>query len=405
MISEATCGMDGDGIGLYIHIPFCRRKCSYCAFYSVATLDDQKTEAYLQALVQEARSRKEEGLFGFPGKIPVNTLYFGGGTPSLLPVGFYERLISELETFFDFSSMEEVTLEANPEHLDAVYLKDLYHYTPVRRLSIGVQSFLDRDLRLLNRCHTGEEAVNAVENARKAGFTDLSIDLIYGLTPYVGSSKTLEGYCRLDEDADASWNYNLARLEDLDLPHFSAYALTVEPGTVLFNKIKKGILPPLQEDLQANEYARLMDFASDKGYRAYEISNFAKEGHEAVHNSRYWKDVPYLGLGPSAHSYTGAFRFWNIGRLDAYLADPMGSREMEELSESDRYHEYVMTGLRTIWGVEDAHIGRFSAAIQEEFLERALEQCRKGNLIHEDGAWKVPSGRRLLTDGIACEFF
>lgn len=390
---------DKEGVGLYVHIPFCRRKCSYCAFYSVANLTREMAEAYAVALGIEAEARFPE--FGSGKVIPVRTLYLGGGTPSLLPVPFYVDLIAKLESVFDFSGLEEVTMEVNPEHLKVSYLSDLYKYTPVRRLSIGVQTFVDEELKWLNRGHSARDAFMAVENARSAGFTNLSIDLIYGLNTVIpGTEGKME-----DGNISDSWKYNLRQVARLDIPHFSAYALTVEPRTVMYNKIQRGKLPDISEERQAREYSFLMDFAQKNGYVAYEISNFARPGMEAVHNSNYWKDIPYIGLGAAAHSYTGEKRWWNMDRIGDYLADPVNSREIELLTERDRYHEYVMTALRTVWGVDENHMEMFSCDIREDFLRVASRQLKEGNLEYENGCWKVVGSKRLLTDGIACDFF
>lgn len=375
-----------ESAGLYVHIPFCRRKCAYCAFYSVASADAGKIDRYREVLVSEARAYRSR----YGCKIGIGTLYIGGGTPSLLPVPFYAELWARLQECFDFTHLREVTFEANPEHLEASYLHDLYRLTPVRRLSIGVQSFVDSDLKMLNRCHSGKDALDAIDRAREAGFRKLSIDLIYGLNTGQESS---------------TWKRNLEILGTLDLDHFSAYSLTVEPGTTLWRKVSQGKQDDVSPDRQAAEYEELMDFAQKNGYEAYEISNFCRPGCEAVHNSHYWQDVPYIGLGASAHSYDGAVRTWNADRLDAYMDDPEGSRGREVLSEKDRYHEYVMTALRTVWGVSRRKIESFSEPIRKEFLRQAVRQMELGNLEEKEDAWVVRSDRRLLTDGIACEFF
>lgn len=377
-----------DRKGLYIHIPFCRRKCVYCAFYSVAAFDPVRIEAYLQALIDEARWFSEVRFEG--EKQALGTLYIGGGTPSLLPVDFYVRLMQGLETVFDFSTCREMTFEANPEHLASEYLRDLWHYTPVRRLSIGIQSFRDEDLKRLNRCHTGKEAVAAVENARRAGFSNLSADLIYGLW---------------GEDGSKYWKENLDYLARLDLPHFSAYALSLEPGTVLWRKVEQGKEVMASEEEIEREYGCLQAFAKEHGYLHYEISNLAKPGFEAVHNSNYWRNVPYIGLGASAHSYLGDERSWNTDRIADYLKDAAGTKSREVLTVADHYHEYVMTALRTSWGVEKQKLSEFPKNLQREFGQKVKAEISAGNLIETEDSYIVAETRRLLTDRIACEFF
>ncbi len=375
--------------GLYIHIPFCRRKCAYCGFFSRAGLTSEVREAYRKALLREAAfvSRSEYG-----GKVvKPETLYIGGGTPSLLPVAFYGDLLGALSDFFDFSALQEATFEANPEGLSEDYLRALYQHTPIRRLSIGVQSFFDEDLKRLNRGHTGKEAIQAVENARKTGFENLSVDLIFGLYA--------EGEGR------SRWQENLSRLAALSVPHFSAYALTVEPGTLLEKQLEKGMVRIADEVLLEKEYLYLQQFAREAGYEAYEISNFARAGRYAVHNTNYWRARPYVGLGASAHSFFGNRRVWNVSDVAAYVADPVGSRQGETLNEKDLYHEYVMTALRTMWGVEREALRRFSPALQEEFARQAGKQCAIGNLEPTPKGYRVPDSRRFLTDGIAVEFF
>ncbi len=374
--------------GLYIHIPFCRQKCLYCAFYSVAARAGEYTRTYAGALLREAAYFKARFFAG--RKAEIATLYIGGGTPSLLPVPFYTDLIERLHCIFDLSALEEVTFEANPEHLSSAYLADLYRYTPVRRLSIGVQSFSDADLKILNRRHSAQEALDAVENARRAGFENLSIDLIYGLHP---------------DGEPTSWQDNLETLKSLQLPHFSAYALTVEPGTMLERRLASGKLAIAEEEQVEREYFQLQEFASENGYEAYEISNYARNSAYGLHNRNYWRDVPYIGLGAAAHSYLGEERHWNPASVQDYIQDPVSGKQGECLSERDRYHEYVMTALRTVWGIEQEKIAAFSEPLRLEFYRRAEKEIKCGNLQRKGGAYVVPAARRLLTDGIASSFF
>lgn len=342
-------------------------------------------DAYGKALLQEAACFKESDK-----KIRMGTLYVGGGTPSLLPVSFYVGLYGKLASSFDFSSLEEATFEANPEHLTQEYLRDLLRYTPFRRLSIGVQSFFDADLKALNRRHTAKEALAAIDNARKAGWENITIDLIYGLH----SAQDMSG-----------WQKNLEQLKSLNLPHFSAYALTVEPGTMLEKRISQGRMRVASEMQIEREYFYLQEFAAANGYEAYEISNYAQKGAYALHNCNYWRDVPYIGLGASAHSYMEGHRYWNPSSLTEYLQNPVEAKQGELLSEEDRYHEYIMTALRTQWGVSKEKIDTFSESLRKEFYTCAGQEMKIGNLVRQGDAYIVPLRRRLLTDGIAASFF
>lgn len=308
----------------------------------------------------------------------------------MLPVSFYAGLLEKIGALFDLSALEEVTFEANPEHLGADYLRDLRHYTPVRRLSIGIQSFSEADLKMLNRRHTVREALDAVENARKAGFENLSVDLIYGLHPQGGLS---------------TWQDNLSCLKTLNLPHFSAYALTVEPKTALEKKIAAKKLAIASDEQIEREYFRLQEFAAENDYEAYEISNYAKPGAYAIHNCNYWRDVPYIGLGAAAHSYIDGQRHWNPSSLREYISDPIGGKQGERLTERDHYHEYIMTALRTQWGVEENRMEGFSESLRQEFYARAENEIKCGNLLRQGNAYIVPAAKRLLTDGIASSFF
>lgn len=374
--------------GLYIHIPFCRQKCLYCAFYSVAACAGEYAEAYAEALLREAEYFRER--FFASQKAEIATLYIGGGTPSLLPVPFYAGLLEKLHRTFDLSGLEEVTFEANPEHLSLAYLTELYRQTPVRRLSIGVQSFSDADLKLLNRRHSAQQALDAVENARRAGFENLSVDLIYGIHP---------------DGMRSTWQDNLETLKSLQLPHFSAYALTVEPHTMLERRLASGKMAIAGEERVEKEYFQLQEFAARNAYEAYEISNYAQNGAYGLHNRNYWRDVPYVGLGAAAHSYLGDERHWNPASVRDYIQDPVSGKQGERLQERDRYHEYIMTALRTVWGVRQEKIAAFSEPLRQEFYQRAEKEIKCGNLQHKGDAYVVPPDRRLLTDGIAASFF
>jgi oxygen-independent coproporphyrinogen-3 oxidase len=315
--------------GLYIHIPFCKQKCNYCDFHFSVSVKNK--DALLDALKNELIIRKNEL------NTPIETLYFGGGTPSFLS---YDELASLFEIVFSNYQINydaEITLEANPDDLNLTFLKDLKKLK-INRLSIGVQSFYDADLQFMNRAHSAKQAISSIKNAQDIGITNLTIDLIYGI-PGLTKEK---------------WESNLNTFLSLQIPHLSSYALTVEAKTVLAHAIKNKKIKPLDEHLAKQHFDLLKKVMSENDYMHYELSNFAKKGFLSKHNTSYWKGKQYLGIGPSAHSYNLKSRSWNIANNSKYikaLENNTLPRETENLTESMRYNEYIMTGLRTIWGV------------------------------------------------------
>jgi oxygen-independent coproporphyrinogen-3 oxidase len=321
--------------GIYIHFPFCKSKCIYCNFYSVAAL--QHKEAYLSALLKEV-----EMTTGYLPDKHVVTVYFGGGTPSLLDVSEVETILNALSRHYDFSADAEITLEANPEQLKKQYVKDL-KALGINRLSVGVQSFSDDILQLLKRRHTAVDAEQALHTVFEAGFDNVSIDLIYGI-PY---------------RSDNQWNDELSKAFSFPITHLSAYSLTVEPSTLLDRKIKNKQFLPIDERKEEDNYKQLIDRAKLSGFEHYEISNFAKNGCFSRHNFAYWEGVPYLGLGPSAHSFDGQSRQWNPADIQQYvknIATGCREEEKEELTAEMRFNEYVMLMLRTYKGIDIEHI-------------------------------------------------
>lgn len=318
--------------GIYIHIPFCKQRCTYCNFHFSTSL--ALKEALLTALRKELESRNQ-----YLQQQSIETIYLGGGTPSLLSADEINRLFDTISKHYTIHALQEVTLEANPDDLTNDYLKSLSS-TPINRLSIGVQSFQDDDLKFMHRAHTASQADYAIKSAQDKGFEKLTIDLIYG-SPHL---------------TDADWKQNITRVQQLQVPHFSAYALTVESGTLLHHEIRKEKVPPLDQDKAATQLGILMDTAMDLGYEHYEISNLALPQHYAIHNTNYWMGHHYLGIGPSAHSFDGVSRRWNIANNAHYikqvLTTPQPYFEEEQLSTQDRLHEYIMTSLRTQWGCD-----------------------------------------------------
>ncbi len=354
---------------IYVHVPFCHRKCTYCAFYSRVESGEWRVENYVEALLREMEERRGEQAH------PVKTVYFGGGTPSILPIEQLGRIVEGLNRCFDLSQVEEMTLEANPEDLTPEYLVALRHLG-FNRLSIGVQSLDDRVLRMLNRRHTVAQALAAVENAHAAGFDNISVDFIYGILD------------NLEELV------NLEKLDFLDkVTHVSAYALTVEPGTALAVQVEQGrVVLPGEEEV-VRQYHALHRQLAEAGFRQYEVSNYARPGYESRHNSRYWDRTPYLGLGPGAHSFDGLRRRWN---------NPDGTVGEERLTEADAYNELLMTSLRTVRGLPLAAVPE----AQKERLHRGMQpyiEC--GWIILQDNRY-VPTEEGLLhADGMAAALF
>jgi oxygen-independent coproporphyrinogen-3 oxidase len=371
--------------GIYIHIPFCKQKCHYCNFFSVAT--GRFREEFLQALSREIIARK-----GYLGDEQVSTIYFGGGTPSLYEGHVIDQLIDELRLNFSISDQAEITLEANPDDITEEWLSSI-RMAPVNRLSIGIQSFFDEDLLYLNRVHDGRQAMQSIELARNSGYDNLTIDLIYGIP-----GLTME-----------KWEKNLEIFFSLGIPHLSAYSLTVESRTALHLLIEKKKLPAPDEEESIRHFQLLQKMARDHGFVHYEISNFSLPGHFSRHNSLYWLGGNYLGLGPSAHSYNGHSRQWNVSNLGQYIRGEhiSGSiTEKEVLSEDQRYNEYVMTSLRTMWGCDSEHIRNiFGEKRARQFLDGTSKYIRQGLLKREGNSFYLTEEGNLFADGIASALF
>lgn len=371
---------------IYIHIPFCKQKCSYCNFHFSTSLNFK--DEMLRAMKTELLLRKDE-----LQNRTLKSLYFGGGTPSILSVDEINSLIDEALRYFSFEKDIEITLEANPDDLDKSFLKQLAG-TPVNRLSIGTQSFFEEDLKLMNRAHTASEAEDSIKRAQDFGFENLSIDLIYG-----SPTSNLE-----------IWKENLNKTIALEVPHISSYALTVEPKTALENWISKGKVKSPKEEEQNREFYYLSDFLKDNGFEHYEVSNFAKPGFYSRHNSSYWKYQEYLGIGPSAHSYNGFdVRSWNVANNQQYikkLNDKLLAKEEEILSQEDQFNEMIMIGLRTIWGVDLTSLkNKFSDRLLEHFQAEIKTKLEEGILIIENDHLKIPEKHWFMADGIASDLF
>lgn len=321
--------------GIYIHIPYCKSFCSYCDFYHVLLPED--TDPLIDSLIAEASLRS-----GYLAGETVATIYIGGGTPSVLPADRTAFLLNSIRKLFTVESGSEITIEINPDDTDTDYMKALLD-NGFNRISIGVQSLRDQDLRLLNRRHTAKQASLAIESALAAGFGNVSVDLIYGIPGL---------------DAEA-WAENLDRTLSYGIKHLSAYHLTVEPGTLLSKMKEKGVFNETDEEDSNNQFSMLVEKTASAGFIQYEISNFALPGFFSVHNSNYWRQVKYLGLGPSAHSFNGYSRQWNERDVKKYIKSVKSGKlsfEREELDRRTRFNEYIMTSLRTVWGINLEYI-------------------------------------------------
>lgn len=371
--------------GIYVHIPFCRQACSYCDFHFSTSLKAEKDLIY--AIATELGLQRNY----LPSK-KLDTLYFGGGTPSIVNSALLGFLVDSIANEFEFAPNLEFTLEANPDDLTKEKIRDLL-ILGVNRLSIGVQSFNDADLRYMNRAHTAQEADRCVKLAQDMGITNLSIDLIYG-TPTL---------------SDAQWQTNLEKAISLGVNHISSYALTVEPKTALYHQIQTGKTSAVDEAKQAAHFAYMVDFLEAEGFEHYEISNFARVGHRAVHNSGYWVGMQYLGLGPSAHSFNGINRHSCVKNNALYISELSKGNlpvALEELTETDRYNEYVMTALRTIEGVDLGRIEtRFGSHFVTELLSYAQSDIEAGKLLQTSNRITLAKSARFMADGIASNLF
>lgn len=368
--------------GVYVHIPFCASRCSYCDFFSTLRLDEVGHD-YVEALIAEARLRKAE----LNGK-PVKTLYMGGGTPSQLPLPLLARLIDGLKATLDLNAVQEFTLEANPDDVTPEWSAAV-RALGVNRVSMGVQSFQDAVLRLVGRRHTARQAIDAVASLRHAGIDNISIDLIYGLP-----GQTLE-----------TWAESVRQAVDLRPQHISAYGLTYEPGTRLWQQRECGEVVEASEDQYLDMYRILVGLLQVAGYEHYEISNFALPGYRSRHNSSYWNETPYLGLGAAAHSYDGTMRRSNPADLCGYIRRITSGQpacQVEDLAWWERYDERVMLGLRTADGV-DAHRLRsdFGDKAWAHFVSEARRHIDAGHMIcTDDGRYILTSEGIVLSDSV-----
>lgn len=366
--------------GLYIHIPFCAKRCLYCDFFS--NTDMKFKEPYVSAVIREMQLRQE-----YIGEEPLDTIYFGGGTPSQLQQADFERIFKAIDCLFNISSCKEITLEANPDDMTPEYVASLRNL-PFNRVSMGVQSFKEKDLHFLNRRHDREQALRAVGLCKENGIQNISIDLIYGLP-----GQTLE-----------KWQENLDDAIHLEIPHISAYHLIYEEGTALYKLMEAGKVAPIEEELSVTLFSTLINRLAEAGYLHYEISNFARPGYFSQHNSSYWTGKKYIGIGPSAHSYDGENRQWNISSLPHYLEGirtGIPNIEIEKLDINTKYNDFIITGLRTMWGIRTANIREQFGEEKQAYLERqAATYLHQGLLIYENDTLTLSKEGIFISDGI-----
>lgn len=366
--------------GIYIHIPFCKSKCAYCNFFSVVS-EKQRVD-FLEALRREAEVRKD-----YLGGEEIRTVYFGGGTPSLLEPSEIDKILGVLSKYYTIIENPEITLEANPDTVSKESLLE-YNKLGINRLSIGMQSFFDDDLQYLSRKHDSRHAMQVLEWAKEVGFQEVTLDLIYGIPTLT----------------DEKWRKNLEVFFSTGFNHLSAYALTVEEKTALGQRINKGVAAPVDEDAMLRQYDILVEMTENQGFEHYEISNFARPGHYSKHNTIYWKGEKYLGLGPSAHSFDGVSRQWNVASVKDYCENyPF---EREELTLDDRYNEYIMTSLRTMWGVDLEYIrANFGEKYAERFKNQTKSHLLSGKMYQKGEKFILNDNGMLFADGIAAEMF
>ncbi len=369
--------------GIYIHIPFCKQRCSYCAFYS-STLYNIKEE-YVDALCNELRMRKE-----YLNGETVETIYLGGGTPSTLTISQLQKICDTVYATYPVSETPEVTIECNPDDLTPEFLKQL-KTMPFNRISMGVQSFNDMQLKRLGRRHNAEKACSAVKNARAAGFGNISIDLMFALP---GSTKE-------------EWMHDLETAISLKPDHLSAYNLMYEEGTPLYNSLQRGEFKELSEEENVEQFQMLISSMKAAGYHHYEISNFALPGRESRHNSSYWNDTPYIGCGAASHSYNGTSREWNIADIKEYIKGiNSGKRnfEIEHLNEEERYNDTILTRLRTVDGLPLAWMEeKFSGRLNTYMLRAAEKEVALGNLKEENGHLSLTEKGIFISDAVIRE--
>ena len=366
--------------GIYIHIPFCKSRCIYCDFFT--STNESEMDTYVQALCKEIVLRKEELANDF-----VKTIYFGGGTPSRLNKNHFLQIFETVTANYNLSNEMEITIEANPDDLSHKYV-DMLRELPFNRISIGIQSFDDQELKFLSRRHDSNGAIEAVRYCQEKGFNNISIDLMYGLP-----NQTL-----------TIWKRNLQQAIDLNIQHISAYHLIYEEKTRLYSLLQAGKVNPVDDDCSLEMFGTLIDTLTRAGFEHYEISAFAKQGFISQHNSSYWTGLKYLGLGPSAHSFDGEHRWWNVSSLPKYIAGINSlspNIEKEDIDLTTKYNEYIITGLRTAWGIDlDVLKTNFGDELYAYFLQNAQRYFNLNYLKKEETTITLTKKGIFISDGI-----
>lgn len=366
--------------GIYIHIPFCKSRCSYCDFYS--TTSENSKERYIQSLCKEIKCRNN-----YITNHPIETIYFGGGTPSQLNTDDFKSIFETISTYFDISKCREITLEANPDDLTTQYIQEL-STLPFNRISIGIQTFNDQLLKFLNRRHTSEQAIRAIQDCRNAGFKNISIDLMYGLP----------------EETIQIWETDLNTAIELDVEHISAYHLIYEKGTVMDKMRRQQKIKEIDEDLSLFFFKTMIKKLTKAGYVHYEISNFCKPDMYSKHNSSYWKGSHYLGCGASAHSYNGNSRQWNISSIKEYIKGietNMPVIEKEELDLKTQYNDFVITSLRTMWGLSLIELNnKFGKELHDYCLKNAQTYLNSGKMLIKNNTLYIHNDGIFISDAI-----
>lgn len=365
--------------GLYIHIPYCHSKCAYCDFYSTPNI--KSMEQYVDALLCEIKIRVNEIATSF------RTIYIGGGTPSILPISLLNKIVKEVSTHVNICDIEEFTIEANPEDVTAEWVTAIMRLG-INRVSMGIQSFNNKELKVINRRHTAEVAINAINILRENGIIRISGDLIYGLP---------------GQDFE-SWKLSLNKLLSLQLPHFSAYLLSYEPGTGLYARLMAGKVEEASEELANEMYQYLIAEARKYGYNHYEISNFALSGCEAIHNTNYWRDLTYLGIGVSAHSFDGENRRVNPSNIKDYISQLQQGKCVYEVEEEDadaRHNDYIIVSLRTAQGIDLNH---YQSKYNYDILSIAQPHIDAGRMVRTDNYLAIAEKSMLISDRIMLDF-
>ncbi len=366
--------------GIYIHIPFCRQKCYYCDFYK--TVNTSLIERFISALKTEVILRKN-----YMDYETIKTIYFGGGTPSVLTIKHLDEILQSLKKEFRIDSTVEITVEANPDDLSESYLKNIYDLG-IKRLSIGIQSFQNLLLEKMNRRHNEIQAVEAVLNAAKTGFQNISVDLIYGLPGLTNEN----------------WKSDLDKTFQLPVQHLSAYHLTYHEGTPFYTWLKKGTLKELDEPESLRQFETLMEVSQKNGFEQYEISNFARSQLYSKHNTSYWLGISYVGLGPSAHSFNGISRRWNVSHTEGYISSiekGVNFYDEEQLTENEKYNEFILTRIRTVWGVSINELKKEHGKEKVSYFLKNIEKYLKSSLVvQENGVYKLTRKGLFVSDEI-----